>query len=79
MDVDQGALDIINRKIAEAIQAERERCARIAEAEPELPGEPEQFVIDAMRDAGPIENARAAVRTTKRSIATAIRAGILTP
>ncbi len=32
MDVDSGALDIINRKIADAVRAERERCALIPEA-----------------------------------------------
>ena len=51
---------------------ERERCAKIAESEPEAPGEmpPEFHLI-------PIEDAiRGAIRATKKSIAAAIRNGI---
>ena len=54
------------------VQAERERCARIAEAEPELPGPiPNMEVFRVL----PLEEVlRATVRATKRSIARAIRA-----
>jgi hypothetical protein len=52
---------------------ERERCAQLAEAEPELPGEPGAGLLQAMRE-NPEDAARAVVRVTKRSIAAAIRA-----
>lgn len=52
-----------------AREQERERCAKIADDEPEAPGEmpPELHLI-------PLEDAiRAAIRATKKSIAAAIR------
>lgn len=58
-----------------AIEREEERnvCAYIAETEEELEGNPPQHVIDAMLEAGPVMNARAAVRFTKAGIAKRIR------
>ena len=56
------------RAIALAIDRERMRCAGIVSDEDEFSGEPSRQVIDAMIAAGPIANARAAVRTTKESI-----------
>ena len=50
-----------------------ERAAKIAEDEPELPGEPTETELWQMHTAGPVMNARAACRATKRSIAAAIR------
>lgn len=56
--------------IANAATAiERERCAKIAEADPELPGDmPDELRLIPLEDA-----MRAAVRATKKSIAAAIR------
>lgn len=52
------------------VEAEREACAKIAEAETELVGGmPEKLYLLPVEDV-----ARAACRATKRSIATAIRA-----
>lgn len=55
------------------MNAEREKFARIAETEEELEGEPPAFVVAEMNRVGPVENARAAVRSTKASIARRIR------
>lgn len=53
---------------------EAERCARIVEAEEELPGPiPQDVLVALLRD--PEEGARAIVRITKKSVARAIRAG----
>ena len=57
----------------DATMLERQRCARIAETEEELEGVPPEDVIEAMLSAGPVENARSAVRATKASIARRIR------
>lgn len=54
--------------VAAAILAERERCAEIVRTEEELEGDPPQHVIAAMEQAGPVMNARSAVRATKASI-----------
>ncbi len=42
-------------------------AVRIIETEDELPGEPSAEVVAAMARVGPIDNARAAVRATKKS------------
>ena len=47
-------------------------AAEIADDEPELPGEPTQDLIDAIRD-NPIFALRSAVVSTKKNIAAAIR------
>lgn len=67
--------------ISEADKREREarakaleEAAAIADTEEELPGEPSKLVVAAMEAVGPVGNARAAVRTTKASIAKRIRA-----
>jgi hypothetical protein len=58
---------------AEAVQSERDRCLRIVETEPELPGKmPAEFDLIPVADA-----LRAAVRATKKSIARRIRANSL--
>jgi hypothetical protein len=54
-------------------QEAREACAKVAQSEPELPGEPGAGLLQAMRE-NPEDAARAVVRVTKRSIAAAIRA-----
>jgi hypothetical protein len=56
-----------------AVRLERERCAKIAETEEELPGDPSAYILSEMERIGPVENARAAVRSTKASIARRIR------
>lgn len=66
---DTGLIDAV----AAALMAERERCAKIAENDPELPGDPPVEWRDMVRTVGPIENARSACRATKHSIATSIR------
>jgi hypothetical protein len=50
------------------------RCASAVDAEPELPGAPPRHVVKAMESIGPTENARAAVRATKKGIAERIAA-----
>lgn len=50
-----------------------EEAALIVESEPECPGEPTQEELAAMTLAGPVVNARAAVRATKKSIAARLR------
>jgi chromosome segregation ATPase len=52
---------------------EREACAKVAQSEPELPGEPGEGLLQAMRE-NPEDAARAVVRVTKHSIAAAILA-----
>lgn len=52
----------------------REECAKIADAEPELPGDMPDEVKEGFRTIGPEEACRAIVRATKASIAAAIRA-----
>lgn len=54
--------------------AGREEAAKLAEAEPEMPGDPPAHILQAMIAVGPIENARSACRATKKSIAASIRA-----
>lgn len=61
--------------IADALMAERERCAKIAESEPEFPGEPPADIVEAMIEVGPVGNAKAACRATKASIAQRVRSG----
>lgn len=56
-----------------AVAVERERCAKIAETDEELEGVPPAYVMAEMVRVGPVENARAAVRATKASIARRIR------
>lgn len=67
---------------AEVIAAERERCAKIAEAEPELPGDPpanvEELTMRAIERVGVAAVAREIVRVTKRCIAKNIRESYLT-
>lgn len=64
--------DAYTRGLQDGIAAERERCVGIALAEPEFPGEPSSLVVALMDSLGPVENARSACRTTKKSIAKAI-------
>ncbi len=70
----------ITRERDEARDAGRreglEEALRLIEAEEELSGKCPLHVIEAMERIGPVENARAAVRTTKRSISAAIRAAM---
>ncbi len=54
--------------MARAILSERERCSQIAMSEPELEGEPTQFQLQMMASVGPIDNARSAVKATKKAI-----------
>lgn len=54
------------------VAAERLACAAIADAEPELPGDPPASILAAMK-LDPVGYARAAVQATKRNIALAIR------
>lgn len=62
------------RKALEAARAVHfEQAAQIVEAEPEFVDPPESYIITAMEMIGPVENARIACRTTKTSIAAAIR------
>lgn len=49
-------------------------AADVVSAEPEMPGDPPDEVVEAMIMAGPVANARAAVRATKKSVAAAILA-----
>ncbi len=63
----------LRRELAEARDKALEQAAYVAENEPELVGAPSDHVITAMINIGPVENARAACRTTKKSIAAAIR------
>jgi len=51
-----------------------EECAKVAEAEPNFPGEPEADHLRLMVSAGPIPNIRAAGLAMKREIARNIRA-----
>ncbi len=67
------AAALLQPSIEAARAGERERCAKVADDEPELPGEPSAQCLEAMIAIGPIENARAAVKLTKRCIAAAIR------
>lgn len=62
------AVDGLKHSFASAILAERERIAEVVRTEAELPGEPPPHVVEAMERAGPVMNARAAVRATKSSI-----------
>jgi hypothetical protein len=57
----------------QALKEERERCAKIAEDEPELEGEPEAYQLEVMREVGLVASLRAAVVATKKNIAAAIR------
>lgn len=41
---------------------------KIVRSEPEMPGEPDPETLAAMEFAGPVDNARAACRATKKSI-----------
>ena len=50
-----------------------ERAIGVALAEPEMPGEPPEAVLKSMLEAGPVENARASCRATKKGIAAALR------
>lgn len=52
---------------------ERARCLAIVESEPELPGTPTETELALMEAAGPVLNARSAVRATKKAIADRIR------
>ena len=62
-------LQIDPHGIIDAIATERERCAKIAEAEPELTGHmPDEVHLIPLDDA-----LRAVCRATKKSIAAAIR------
>ncbi|MBX9593288.1 MAG: hypothetical protein K2X46_02910, partial [Roseomonas sp.] len=64
------ALDAV---VAAAVAQEREAILALVDAEPELPGDPPQSIIDAvvMR---PAEYMRVAVHVTKEKIAASIRA-----
>ena len=66
---DTGLIDAV----AAALLGERERCATIAENDPELLGEPPAEWWALVNALGPIGNARSACRATKLSIAAAIR------
>lgn len=70
-----GHYNTLFKVVREEVEAERERCAKIAEAEPEMPGDCPPEALAAMELAGPVENARCAVRVTKRNIAAEIRRG----
>lgn len=59
--------------IRTAVAEAYEDAAKIADTEEELDGEPSQEAIDAMFLNGPVDNARAIVRATKKSIARRIR------
>lgn len=59
---------VLAKIVALVMAEERERFKSIVETEEEFSGEPPQHVIDAMIAAGPVLNARAAVKTTKESI-----------
>jgi hypothetical protein len=59
--------------LADVREEERERCAKLVDAEEEFPGLiPQDVLIALLRD--PEECARAIVRVTKKSIARALRA-----
>ena len=62
------ALDAVRRE-------EREACAKVAEAEEELPGPLPMDVAKRMQEVGLEESCRCLVRATKKSIAAAIRQG----
>lgn len=63
---------MLEAAIDQAVAAERERCAKIADTEPECPGEmPPEFHLVPLEDA-----IRAAVRAIKKSIARRIRAAL---
>lgn len=56
-----------------AVEAERERCAKVAEDEVE-PGQPDAAQQRMIEQQNPIDLVNAAVKQTKRNIATSIRA-----
>ncbi len=58
--------------VARAVREEREGCARVAESEPELPGEIPAAMVSAVY-AAPESVLRGCVVTTKRNIASRIR------
>lgn len=66
------ALSQLSVSRSSAIEETVEMCAKVAEAEPELPGSPTYAALVEMEER-PIEFMRATVRVTKRSIAAAIR------
>lgn len=57
--------------IEKAVAAERERCAKIAESEPEMPGKMPTELHNIQLEG----TLRAVCRATKKSIAAAIRSG----
>lgn len=66
MNYGNAHVDVIVR---DAVAAERERCAKLAENEPEPDGKMPPECADFSLE----QNIRAAVRATKKSIARAIR------
>lgn len=66
-------LGLIQECVAEAVSAERERCAKIAETETELPGRIPDEVLNHFEEMGHEEAHRLTVRITKESIARRIR------
>ena len=66
----------LEAKLAEAVQEEREACARVAEIEPELPGDMPDKMWEAVRNDRDAcqESHKITVRGTKKNIAQAIRA-----
>jgi hypothetical protein len=60
-------------RFAYALAAQREEDARVAEAEPELEGDPPLSVMHEIQRRGPVPVLRATVAATKRNIAAAIR------
>lgn len=69
--VRQQGIDTLRSALAEVTAAERERCVRAVEMEPECPGDmPDELRLVPMEDA-----LRAAVRATKKNILAAIRKG----
>lgn len=60
-------------KLRDAEAAQRERDAIIAESEPCFEGEPPLAAVNVMYELGVVEAARLSCRTTKDSIAAAIR------
>lgn len=58
--------------IAQAVARERERCAAVADTEPDMPGVPPRSAIKAMR-ADPAEFMRATCCATRKNIAKRIR------
>ncbi len=62
----------VEKAITEAVVEMQERCAKVADDEPELEGEPPEKLLIAMQEL-PILCLREVVIATKRNIAAAIR------